>query len=272
MKKILIALLIALLVFAHHWNTYAEEQQFCLNCGAVVTSNFCPDCGQSSTASLPEPAADETYLSVKISYEKNAILAKYDVDVELDGEPIGVIRQKDVLQKLIVVKKGVHELKLSKGGKHAVSILINATDKCRVSCTVKAHLVSLELKDILNSSPLTEAAQLEYAMSQYASECKDVDRERFCRYPEEFTNQKTIIKGSVVATAENFAGAMKVVVKDSKNELWIVEYIRGKTDPRLLVNDHVEIYGACKGITDYTSSVDVYPNLPTVLLAYLKLK
>lgn len=272
MKKILVALLIAMFIFAYHWNTYAEEQPICLNCGAIVLGNFCSECGHSSTASLPAPASDETYLSLKISYEKNTLLAKYDVDICLDGVSLGSIKQAELLQKLIVVKKGIHELTLSKGDKFVTSILINAEDKVQLSCVLKAHMLRLEVKDIVNTSPVTEKTQAAYELAKFAGECKVINRERFCRYPEEFTSQKVHLQGNVISTAENFAGAMKVVLKDSKNELWIVEYQRGKDEPRLLVGDNVDVYGLCKGITTYTSSTETYANLPTVTLAYLKLK
>lgn len=272
MKKIFITLLIALLVLAHHWNTYAEEQQICLNCGAAVASNFCPDCGHSNTASLPAPASDETYLSLKISYEKNAFLAKYDVDIYLDNVSLGTIKQSEILQKLIVVKKGIHELTLHKGSSQVASILISAADNAQLSCTLKAHLFRLEVKDLVNSHPVSETVKDNYELAKFASECQAIDRERFCRYPEKYANQKVHLQGHVVAAAENFAGAMKVVLKDGKNELWIVEYHRSKDEPRLLVNDHVDVFGQCKGITDYTSATESIPNLPTITLSYLKLK
>ena len=271
MKKILIALLIAMLVFLSYWNTYAEEQLFCLNCGEVVTSNYCPECGQSSTTSLPDPASDETYLSLKVSYEKNKILARYDIDVSLDGESLGTISQSEDMLKLLVVKKGIHEVTVSKNGKHEVSILVDASSKSQVACTVKAHMFSLELKDVTNSSPVSAEAEMTYMLAKYASESMPVDYESFCRYPEEYTGQKMILNGRVVATAENFAGVMRVVVKDGRSNLWIVEYKRPKSSPRLLVNDDVKIYGVYKGITDYTSSVEVRPHLPTVTLEYLQL-
>lgn len=271
MKKFLTAMLIALLVFLYHWNTYAEESLFCLNCGGVVTANYCPECGQSSTTALREPAPDESHLSLKISYEKNKILAKYDIDVSLDGESLGVIKQDECMMKLVVVKKGIHELTLSKNGKNPVSILVDATDKSQLACSVKAHMFRLELKDVINSNPVSEEAQREYTLARYASESLPVDYESFCRYPEQYTSQKLVLKGRVAATAENFAGAMRVVIKDSRNKLWIVEYNRPKTSPRLLTGDNVEIYGIFKGITDYTSSVEVHPHLPTITLEYLQI-
>ena len=271
MKKLLIALLIALLAFACHWNTYAEEQQLCLNCGAAVASNFCPDCGQSNTASLPSPASDETYLSLKISYEKNTFLAKYDVDIYLDGVSLGTIKQSEILQKLIVVKKGIHELTLRKGSSQVGSILISAADKAQLSCTLKAHMFRLEVKDLVNSHPVSETAKDNYELTKFASECQAIERERFCRYPEKYAGQKVLLQGRVVAATETFTGTMKVVLKDSRSELWIVEYHRSKDEPRLLVNDHVDVYGQCKGVTTYTSSTESFPSLPTITLTYLEL-
>lgn len=272
MKKVLFFLLIALLILVNRWNTYAEELQYCLNCGEVVSTNYCPDCGHSNSATLPPLAQDETYLHLKINYEKNKVLAKYDVEVTLDGELIGVIKQNEALQKLIVVKRGIHEIRFGKKDDHSVGVMVDAQTRGVVSCTLKAHTFSLEMKDLVNECEVSTEAWQKHNRALFAADCKPVDYERFCRYPEEFKDQKAMITGRVISTAENFAGAMRVVVKDSKNNLWVVEYLRIKTEPRLLVNDNIVVYGVCKGITDYTSSTDEYPNLPTMTLSFMELK
>ena len=161
---------------------------------------------------------------------------------------------------------------MRKGNVQVGSILINPAGKAQLSCTLKAHMFRLEVRDLVNSHPVSEAAKDNYELAKFAGECKAIDRELFCRYPEKYANQKVHLQGRVIATAENFAGMMKVVLKDSRSELWIVEYHRRKDEPRLLINDHVDVYGQCKGISTFTSATEAFPNLPTVSLSYLNLK
>ena len=272
MKKILIALLIALLASACCWNTYAEETRLCTNCGTPVTGGFCSECGQAGAYSMPAPAGDEVYLSVKIGYEKNKLLAKYDVDVCLDGVSLGTIRQAESLQRLLVVKKGIHKLTLHKDGEEAASILIDAQDKAQLACTLKAHLLRLEVKELVNSHPVSAAEEEAFEMAEFAGECSAVSREELCRYPEKHAGEKLQLQGRVLATAENILGKMKILLKDGKNELWMVEYRRSKEEPRILVGDQVVIYGAYKGVADYSADGENFPNLPAVTLEYLLLK
>lgn len=269
MKKFVLCLMSSLLLFALCWNACAEELLFCLNCGTEVTSNFCPECGHASTTALPELAEDEARLSLKISYEKNHVLAKYDVDVRIDGEPIGTICQNDMLQQIIVVKKGLHAITLHKGDSAEASILIDVTDKAHLSFTLKAHMRSLEVKDVVNSNPASAETALAFEINRKYGSCAEVEHEYFSRYPEEVWKQPIHLSGQVVAVSENYAGVMKLVVKDAQDDLWIVEYDRKTDAARVLINDQIDVYGTCKGLADYKSSVDTYLDLPAVAVEFL---
>ena len=269
MKKFVLSLMSALLVFTVIGTASAEDQRYCLKCAAEVTSNFCPDCGHASTASLPELAEGEAYLALNICYEKNHVLAKYDVDVKIDGESIGMVSQQETLQQVIAVKKGMCEITLCKGDSAEASILVDVTTNAQLSFTLKAHMFSLELKDVVNSAPASEEAALAFEISRKYGTCEEVEHEHFARYPEEVKKQPIHLGGQVVAVSENFSGVMKLVVKDDEDDLWIVEYDRKDDAARVLINDQVNVYGSCKGLSDYKSSVDAYLDLPTVAVEFL---
>lgn len=271
MKKFLICLMIAVLVLAYRWNSYAEETLCCPNCSIEVNSNFCPNCGLDSSGFVPALSDNEAILTLNISYEKNKLLAKYDISVQLDGSYIGTISQDETLSETLTVKKGVHEISLLKDGSAMRTIMINAQESEQFSCTLKAHMLSLEMIDVVNTNPATDEDLKAYYIIRDYSNCPEIDYEHICRYPENYSNKPLYLKGRVIATSENFAGAMKVIVKDSHNDLWIIEYSRQTSQPRLLINDVISIYGHFKGITTYTSSVDTYPNLPTLALEYMYL-
>lgn len=274
MKKKLLLLAIAylvfkvLLVFPVYLNTYAEEACFCPSCGAQAAGNYCYVCGTP----LPTLGEDEAALSMKFTYEGNRLLARYDVDVYVDGSCIGTVKQKETLEKTMVVKKGIREITLQKGEDVKASILVDALHNAQYSCTLKARVGSLELKDVCNSSPVSETEEVAYRINKDYGQCGDVDYEYLCRFPELYRDNRLHVGGVVVATSENNLGVMKVIVKDQKNKLWIVKYDRQRGEPRLLVHDSVDVYGYCKGITTYQSSVESFLNLPTIHLEYLKLR
>ncbi len=271
MKKFLFLLTIAVLLLTNHCNSYAEDARICPNCGTEAVGNYCSECGHACGASLPELGPHEAFLSMKFVYEKNIVLAKYDVDIHVDGSFIGTIKQKEALEKIIAVKQGVHEITLQRGEKIKASILIDVEESSMFSCTLKAHTTSLELTDIINSSPASDEAALAYRISKEYGLCSNLDYKLVCRYPEEFKDQPIHLNGVVVSASEGFMGTMQVVIQDKKNNLWLVQYKRHDDDPRLLLNDSVDIYGHYKGICKHQYST-TWLQLPTVELEYLRIK
>lgn len=271
MKKFLVLVLVGLLVFAHIWNSYAEEASVCLNCGTIATGRYCSACGYSIGESKPVIGENETFLSMKFDYENNIIFAKCDVDIQVDGSYIGTIKQKETLEKIIVVERGVHEITLHTGDEVRASVMVDAQKNALLSCTLKAHMNSLELKDVVNNSPASEEAAQAYHISKDYGWCKSVDYERLCRYPEEYEDMPVHLRGVVEATAENIFGTMNIIFKDQEGNPWYVRYNRCDNQPRLLVNDSVEIYGPCKGIPASIITLNIAPGLPVVEVEYLVL-
>lgn len=271
MKKFLFLLAIVVLFLTNHCNSYAEDTRICPNCGTEAVGNYCSECGHACGALLPELEAHEAFLSMKFVYEKNIVLAKYDVNVHVDGSLIGTVKQKESLEIIIAVKQGIHEITLQRGEKIKTSILIDVEESSLFSCTIKAHTTSLELTDVINSSPVPDEAALAYRISKEYGPRSNVDYKLVCRYPEKFKDQPIHLNGVVVSASEGFTGTMKVVIQDKQNHLWLVKYKRHDDAPRLLLNDSVDIYCHYKGMSNHQYPAETRLQLPTVELDYLRI-
>lgn len=270
MKKFLFLLTIAALLLASYCNAFAEDTRICPSCGAEAVGNYCSECGHACGASLPELEAHEAFLSIKVIYEKNIVFAKYDVEIRVDGKSIGTVKQTETLEKIIAVKQGVHEITLQGGETIEKSILIDVVQEGSLfSCTIKAHTNSLELTGVTNSSPASAEAAMDYRINKEYGSCSNVDYKLICRYPERYANEPIHINGVVVSSSEGFFDTMKAVVQDKKNNLWLIQYKRHDDDPRLLVNDSVDIYGHYNGIGSHLYATETWLQLPTLELEYL---
>lgn len=136
------------------------------------------------------------------------------MDIQVDGSYIGTIKQKETLEKIIVVERGVHEITLHTGNEVRASVMVDAQKNARLSCTLKAHMNSLELKDVVNNSPASEEDAQAYHISKDYAQCKSVDYEHGCRYPEEYENVPVHLRCVVESASENILGSMSAIVKD----------------------------------------------------------
>lgn len=243
MKKLWIALAVVVGILAIQWNTYALE--------------------------LPTGKRDELVLN--ITYESNLVLARHNVEVYVDGELLTTLAQGDHMQRTLNLAPGRHEILFTGGGKTALD-LVDVSVYTYYTCVLKAHIRSIEICDLTTNGFVNEMERKKHTIEKNSHLWVEADYERYARFPDEFKGKQLLVKGKIVAVCENAWGMMKLVVQDKNNQLWIVEYIRGKEAPRILTNDSVEVYGYGRGITTYKSSVETYPLLPTVRLDYAEIQ
>ena len=102
-------------------------------------------------SSILLPAAAESalaYAEFHVSLEENLFLAKYGVEVLLDGQHLAYIQQGQELIFIASLGEGNHKLSFEPGKStvKSVSWAIGAVqDGSILSCTLKTHIGSLEL-------------------------------------------------------------------------------------------------------------------------------
>lgn len=85
-----------------------------------------------------------------ISYEENLLMAKYDIDVYVDGEYCTTLINGQRSSGSFEIKNGTHEFKFAQSGKQANSTVktYTITGDTSFKCSIKSHTSSIELRNI----------------------------------------------------------------------------------------------------------------------------
>lgn len=88
-------------------------------------------------------------LFVSVDYESNIVMAKYDINVYLDGEQITTIENGDEYFEVFSVEIGTHQLLFEDDDDSDIvsDYTFDVDHACTVSCSLKSHLDEIEIKN-----------------------------------------------------------------------------------------------------------------------------
>lgn len=95
-------------------------------------------------------------LHLKIDFDKNIVMARYDADVRINGVKVATIRHGGKLDATFPVPAGLCELTFSKTEDTTIfgSILLNITENTEFACEIHANLKDIELRDVATNAEL----------------------------------------------------------------------------------------------------------------------
>ena len=269
MKKIQVLMVLVMSVLLLFGSVYAEEMAdpICINCNIPVASKYCPDCGEEVALQKPLLKDGEGYLTLEITYEKNVVLAKYDVIVTVDGEQIATIKQGEFFTRTVVLKQGLHTIKVSaEDGSPSATDMVDVWTDTSFSCTLKAHFSSIEMKQVETNGFVSDEREEAFMAEQFRVSCREVGHEDCSRYPSRYTLYPTRVTGTVIDLVDGLLGGMTLVVQDAQDHLWLIQYNKSVTEPRILVGDNITVYGLGGGLKSCETAIKTYASLPMVVL------
>ena len=134
----LISILMALTIFAGCSASKASEKSKSDNVGQVED-----DSGEE------EEETTICVLFVKVEYESNVLLAKYSIDISLDGEEIATISNGKEYFGSFEVESGEHQLFFEKNGDadNCNDYIFDVDSDCTVYCSLKSHMDHIEITE-----------------------------------------------------------------------------------------------------------------------------
>lgn len=93
--------------------------------------------------------SDEYQLYLDINYEQNAFLSKYDIEIWLDDEEVGNVKNGKTFTKLLTINGGSHELSFYKSGDQTIkaSKKIKLESDVTVSCKLSSKSTGIDVSD-----------------------------------------------------------------------------------------------------------------------------
>ena len=114
-----------------------------------------------SSSKEEEPKDLPNYtLQLDVTLEENIIFSTYDVEIAIDGEKLGTVKQGETFTKELVLSEGKHEFQANKSGDTSVkgtTTITLDTDKA-FSCSLKSHNSNIDINN-----------QLEEALAEYTT-------------------------------------------------------------------------------------------------------
>ena len=100
-------------------------------------------------AAIPGLAEDGMHqLHLDVEFDRNIIMARYDVDVLVNGEAVAFIEHGQFLDTTVSVPEGMCTITFQKAGKPGVSVstIIGVNRDTEVTCEIHANLKDLEFR------------------------------------------------------------------------------------------------------------------------------
>lgn len=93
----------------------------------------------------------EYTLQLEVLLEQNLMFSTYDVEISIDGEKLGTVKQGETFVKDVVLTEGDHEFKANKSGDSSVkgSTTIKLDSNKAFSCSLKSHGSSIDINNQL---------------------------------------------------------------------------------------------------------------------------
>ncbi len=238
----------------------------CPFCNTLTSGNFCSNCGLPVTA---EVVSGNIYLDIRVSFDKNRMFSKYDVDMYLDDTLITTLPHGQAYSVGVGVSRGVHVLSFYEDGDPTVKGVCQfmVTENSTFSCNIHANYDKVTISgEQLGFQSVSENALTKDA---YMSICLQLKYNDIERNPNQYRDVKTWITGTVVQVIEGRSNKVTLLVQDDQEQTWYVTYTRGKSESRILQNDRVAVYGACGGVETYTTTSNLSVTVPSIAAKYI---
>ena len=102
-------------------------------------------------------------LQIEVYLETNILLNTYDVEVNIDGEKIGTVKQGETFSGTVSLEEGKHEFKVNKSGDPSVSgsTTIDITEDAFFSCSIKSRTGGIDINDQIEETLTAHAERVE---------------------------------------------------------------------------------------------------------------
>ena len=108
----------------------------------------------------------------------------------------------------------------------------------------------------------------------FKSECVEYYYDDIARYPEKYVMEKVTFRGKVIQVMESGdTYTLRINVTEGRynwTNTMLVEYEkRDSSEPRILEDDIIRVYGYCLGTTTYTTIFGASVTIPAMLATYV---
>lgn len=121
-------------------------------------------------------------------------------------------------------------------------------------------------------TPEEKAKAAEEEKNAYINSCKTVQYKDVERNPSQYKGERIKVTGNVIQVTEGWFSTVTLRVNESgTTNTWYITYKRSNdTEPRILENDRITLYGECTGVESYTSVIGSKITLPAMDAKYYK--
>lgn len=160
-----------------------------------------------------KPEAMECTLAVDVVYESNIVMAKYSIDVYLDGEKIGNVENGNEFLHSTSTMTGSHTLKFEKRGDSSIMSFykFDVVGDSTVLCSLKSHTDEIEIR---SQEVKAEAISMEANMPDLTEKRLDkaIDELEKLGFINIYTKSQStiIIKSNWVVIAQNYPAGESV--------------------------------------------------------------
>lgn len=110
-----------------------------------------------SEEDFTEPTLPSYNLLINVHYESNLILSKYDVNISIDNDKLGTIKQDEDFEKTVTLEEGIYTIRFSKTDDSSVNgeTTIRIYQDSEFSCSIKAHYSNIDI-----NNPVTKRLEI----------------------------------------------------------------------------------------------------------------
>lgn len=201
------------------------------------------------TKSMPDNVlqiSGSNLLNLKVSFNKNLIMSKYNVELYCDNVLVKILENGEDFNAVLGLSSGVHVITFRKEGSSAVRGIcqVNVADTTFYSCVIESKLT--QIKIVEESIGLGQSSGT-LSKSEYMDSCKTLKYEDVVRYPEKDQGVRIKVHGKVVQSVEGLFNIEHLVIQSSGN-YWSAILFRENGSPRIIVGDMITVYGQYSGI------------------------
>ena len=111
--------------------------------------------GSDSENDKSDSTSAKSYkLQLDVTLEENIVMSTYDVEIYIDDEKQGIVKQGETYAGEVTVEEGTHEIRFNKSGDTSVSgeTSIEIKEDTAFTCSLKSHHGSIDINDQMEES------------------------------------------------------------------------------------------------------------------------
>lgn len=223
----------------------------------------------SGTYVVIDPAG-EAELDLAIDFRTNAMFSTYSVDLYCDDVFVLTLGHGEDYHGTLKVSEGIHTIHFYKNGDKSVkgkcefSVVGKTSFSCHIEATRNEVEVSRQKRNNGNDGL--------YDKASYIKECTTIQYKSIERNPEQYKGAHIKVTGTVIQVVESGSSSVIMRVMDANDDIWYVTYKRADGEGRILEDDQITLYGACKGVVTYSSTWGGSVTIPGVDAVFVEVK